>query len=62
MSEPISERSAFRSGWLGLVQKAQAEIAKLPAAWKARLIGGKEKFGYSQSTGKAKSVGIGLTR
>ncbi|MGO7821197.1 hypothetical protein ACC684_28515 [Rhizobium ruizarguesonis] len=48
MSEPISERWAFRSGWLGLIQEAQAEIGALPAAWNARLVGGKEKFGYLQ--------------
>ncbi|MBY4615703.1 MULTISPECIES: hypothetical protein [Rhizobium] len=48
MSEPISERWAFRSGWLGLIQEAQGEIGALPAAWKARLVGGKEKLGYLQ--------------
>lgn len=46
MGEHISERWAFRPGWLGLIQEAQAEIAALPVAWKARLIEGKEKFGY----------------
>ncbi|OWO89697.1 hypothetical protein B5E41_30110 [Rhizobium esperanzae] len=50
MSQQINERWAFRSGWLDLIQEAQVEIAALPASWKARLVGGKEKFGYLRLT------------
>ncbi len=46
MGQQLSERWAFRSGWLDLIQQAQAEIAALPASWKASLVGGKQKFGY----------------
>ncbi|KAB1086278.1 hypothetical protein F4V91_07415 [Neorhizobium galegae] len=45
MRDQISDRWAFRAGWLALVQEAHAEVAALPVAWKARLVEGKEKFG-----------------
>lgn len=36
---------AFDIGWLGLLEHAAARLGSYPQEWRARIVGGKEKFG-----------------